>query len=201
MSRQHASKRYAIPFDIHPRITAIGFEFIDDIIWAKPAPSAKNRNGGFYQHRKPLSYKANPIVEYIMVYRKASDKLIDWNIRQYPDHIVESSLVLGKYEPTNIWHISPTTDPAHPAVFPLELAAQIIQLYSYKGDLIMDPFAGRGTVGKAALSLERHFLLIEKETSYFEYAKHLIGKNNLLSQAYPPRFISLDEFSLLRLKE
>ncbi|MCS6923210.1 MAG: HEAT repeat domain-containing protein, partial [Fimbriimonadales bacterium] len=59
MSRQHASKRYAIPFDIHPRIIELGFEFIDDIIWAKPAPSARNRNGGFYQHRKPLGYKAN----------------------------------------------------------------------------------------------------------------------------------------------
>lgn len=63
MSRQHASTRYLIPFDIHPLITKIGFDFIDDIIWVKPEPSAKNRNGGFFQHRKPLGYKTNSVVE------------------------------------------------------------------------------------------------------------------------------------------
>ena len=201
MSRQHASKRYAIPFDLHPRIVAIGFEFIDDIIWAKPAPSAKNRNGGFYQHRKPLAYKANSVVEYVMVYRKATNELIDWNIRQYPDSTVEASRVVGKYEPTNLWQIAPTADPVHPAVFPLELASQIIQLYSYKGDLVMDPFAGRGTVGRAALLLERYYFLVEKEPNYFEYAKQLIGESSLLQQDYPPRFMGFDEFASLELED
>jgi DNA modification methylase len=194
MSRQHASRRYAIPFDIHPRITALGFEFIDDIIWAKPAPSAKNRNGGFYQHRKPLGYKANSVVEYVMVYRKATSKLIDWNMRQYPDEIVDASRVLGKYEPTNLWQIAPSADPVHPAVFPLELAAQVIQLYSYKGDLVLDPFAGRGTVGRAAMLLERYFLLIEKEPRYFEYAQQVISEGSLLATDYPPRFVGFEEF-------
>lgn len=200
MSRQHASRRYAIPFDLHPRITALGFEFIDDIIWVKPAPSAKNRNGGFYQHRKPLGYKANSVTEYVMVYRKATDKLIDWNMRQYPESVVEASRLLGKYEPTNLWQITPTADPIHPAVFPVELASQIIQLYSYKGDLVMDPFAGRGTVGRAALLLERCFLLIEKEPSYFEYAQQVIGAGNLLEQAHPPRFINFEELASLNLE-
>lgn len=201
MSRQHASRRYAIPFDIHPRITALGFEFIDDIIWAKPAPSAKNRNGGFYQHRKPLGYKANSVVEYVMVYRKATSKLIDWNMRQYPDEIVEASRVLGKYEPTNLWQIAPSADPVHPAVFPLELAAQVIQLYSYKGDLVLDPFAGRGTVGRAALLLERYFLLVEKDAAYFEHAKQVIGEGNLLVEQHPPRFLNLEEFMQLNLED
>ncbi|MCS6919454.1 MAG: DNA methyltransferase [Fimbriimonadales bacterium] len=201
MSRQHASKRYAIPFDIHPRITALGFEFIDDIIWAKPAPSAKNRNGGFYQHRKPLGYKANSVVEYVMVYRKATNKLIDWNMRQYSEAIVEASRVLGKYEPTNLWQIAPSSDPVHPAVFPLELASQIIQLYSYKGDLILDPFGGSGTVGRAALLLERYFLLIEKDPRYFEYAKQIVGEGSLLEPQHAPRFLTFDEFTQLSLED
>lgn len=201
MSRQHSSKRYAIPFDLHPRITALGFEFIDDIIWAKPAPSAKNRNGGFYQHRKPLGYKANSVVEYVMVYRKATDKLIDWNMRQYPEETLEASRVLGKYEPTNLWQIAPSADPVHPAVFPVELAAQVIQLYSYKGDLVLDPFAGRGTVGRAALLLERYFLLIEKENQYFEYAQQLISEGCLLETTYLPRFLTQDEFLALDMEE
>lgn len=70
ISRTHSSKRYAIPYDIHPRLTEIGWEFIDDIVWVKPEYAAKNRNGGFFQHRKPLGYKANSITENVMVYRK-----------------------------------------------------------------------------------------------------------------------------------
>lgn len=174
----------------------LGFEFIDDIIWVKPAPSARNRNGGFFQHRKPLGYKANSIVEYVMVYRKATDKLIDWNMRQYPADVVEASRVLGDYEPTNLWQIAPASDPVHPAVFPVELASQVIQLYSYKGDLVFDPFAGRGTVGRAALLLERHFFLTEKEPAYFDYARKVIAEGNLLALERPPRFLTVDEFEL-----
>ncbi len=196
MSRQHASRRYAIPFDIHPRLIEIGFEFVDDIIWVKPPGSAKNRNGGFFQHRKPLAYKANSVVEYVMVYRKATDKLIDWNIRQYDPQTIEASRVVGDYEPTNVWEIAPASDPVHPAVFPLELATRVIQLYSYKGDLVFDPFAGRGTVGQAALLTERYFLLCEKEPAYFEYARERISSGNLLSD-FTPRFMYYEEFIYL----
>jgi len=80
VSRSHSSKRYPIPFDIHHYLMEMGWEFIDDIIWEKPEASVKNRVGGFQQHRKPLGYKPNPVTEYVMVYRKATEKLLDWNI-------------------------------------------------------------------------------------------------------------------------
>ena len=88
----------------------------------KPDYAAKNRNGGFFQHRKPLGYKANSVTESVMVYRKKTDKLIDWNIRQYDDETVDASRVMGDYEKTNLWPINPATDKVHPAVFPPELA-------------------------------------------------------------------------------
>ena len=191
ISRAHSSKRYAIPYDIHPRLTDIGWEFIDDIVWAKPDYAAKNRNGGFFQHRKPLGYKANSVTESVMVYRKKTDKLIDWNIRQYDNETIEASKVTGDYEKTNLWHINPATDKVHPAVFPSELASRIIQFYSFKGDLVFDPFAGSGTVGDIALTLERHFLLCEKETEYVEYAKQTLDAA-LFTDA-KPRVFSLTE--------
>ena len=157
MSRAHSSKRYAIPFDIHPMLTEIGWEFIEDIVWVKPERTAKNRNGGFFQHRKPLGYKANSVTEYVMVYRKKTDKLIDWNMRQYDEETVETSLVKGDYEKTNVWHIHPASDKVHPAIFPTDLATRIIQFYSFKRDVVFDPFGGIGTVGVAALMLERFF--------------------------------------------
>ena len=171
ISRAHSSKRYAIPYDMHPRLTDIGWEFIDDIVWTKPDYAAKNRNGGFFQHRKPLGYKANSVTESVMVYRKKTDKLIDWNIRQYDDETIEASRVTGDYEKTNLWHINPATDKVHPAVFPSELASRIVRFYSFKGDLVFDPFAGSGTVGHVALTHERYFLLCEKEAEYVERAK------------------------------
>ncbi|MDY0126218.1 MAG: HEAT repeat domain-containing protein, partial [Anaerolineaceae bacterium] len=43
MSRAHSSIRYPIPFDIHCRLTELGWDFIDDIVWLKPESSVKNR--------------------------------------------------------------------------------------------------------------------------------------------------------------
>ncbi len=196
MSRRHSSTRYLIPFDIHPRIIQIGFEFVDDIIWTKPEPSAKNRNGGFFQHRKPLAYKANSVVEYVIVYRKQTDKLIDWNIRQYDEETVEASRVTGDYEKTNLWRIAPSSDPVHPAVFPVELAERVLTLYSYRGDLVFDPFAGRGTTGLAAMALGRYFFLTEKDPAYAQYAIRLLSESSLLSRAQP-EMLGLEEFAAL----
>ncbi len=83
------------------------WEFIDDIIWVKPEASVKNRNAGFLQHRKPLAYKPNARTEYLMVYRKQTDKLIDWNIRQYDWQTVKESKVKDGYETSNVWNIDP----------------------------------------------------------------------------------------------
>jgi DNA modification methylase len=193
MSRSHASTRYLIPFDIHPRITKLGFDFIEDIIWTKPDPSAKNRNGGFFQHRKPLGYKANSVTEYVIVYRKHTDKLIDWNMAQYDDATTDASKVHGDYEKTNVWKIAPSSDLLHPAIFPKELASRVIQFYSYKGDLVFDPFGGIGTVAKAALSLDRYFFLTELEKKYFEKAQSQLLNGNLFSR-FQPKFISYAEF-------
>ena len=98
---------------------------------------------------------------------------------------------MGDYEKTNLWHINPATDKVHPAVFPAELAARVVRFYSFKGDLIFDPFGGSGTVGYVALTHERHFLLCEKEIEYVERAKQLLDVNLFTNEK--PRSLSLDE--------
>ncbi|MDE0086510.1 MAG: DNA methyltransferase [Candidatus Poribacteria bacterium] len=192
ISRAHSSKRYAIPYDIHPRLTEIGWEFIDDIVWVKPDYAAKNRNGGFFQHRKPLGYKANSVTESVMVYRKKTDKLIDWNLRQYDDETIAASKVMGEYEKTNVWQINPATDKVHPAIFPPELAARVIQFYSFKGDLVFDPFGGSGTVGYVALAHGRNYFLCEKETEYIERAEQML--DNAMFTTVEPRSLSSEGF-------
>ena len=196
VSRQHSSKRYPIPFDLHHSLVKIGWEFVDDIIWEKPESSVKNRNAGFLQHRKPLAYKPNPVTEYLMVYRKKTDRLIDWNIRQYDALTVKDSKVEDPYETSNIWKIDPKHDKIHSAVFPLKLCQRVIDYYSFKGDLVFDPFAGSGTLGRMAKNLNRYFFLAEKEIKYFNYMKtFFLEKRDLFdNQKFVSRFLTLNEY-------
>ena len=193
VSRSHSSKRYGIPFDLHPYLVKNGWEFIDDIIWLKPEASVKNRIGGFMQHRKPLGYKPNCVTEYLMVYRKATEKLLDWNIRNYDFQTVENSKVADGYENTNVWKIDPCFDKVHSAIFPVELCKRVIQYYSYKGDLVFDPFGGSGTVGKTAKALDRFFFLTEQELKYFEYRQSKSKPQELFNEQQT-KFLTLEQF-------
>lgn len=193
VSRSHSSKRYGIPFDLHPYLVKNGWEFIDDIVWLKPEASVKNRIGGFMQHRKPLGYKPNSVTEYLMVYRKSTEKLLDWNIRSYNYTTVEESKVADGYETTNVWRIDPCFDKVHSAIFPVELCKRVIQYYSYKGDLVFDPFGGSGTVGRTAKALERLFFLTEQEPKYFAYMKSKT-KDSALFNERKTKFLTLEQF-------
>lgn len=193
VSRSHSSKRYGIPFDLHPFLVKNGWEFIDDIVWLKPEASVKNRVGGFMQHRKPLGYKPNSVTEYLMVYRKSTEKLLDWNIRSYDYQTVENSKVPDGYETTNVWKIDPCFDKVHSAIFPVELCKRVIQYYSYKGDLVFDPFGGSGTVGKTAKALDRLFFLTEQERKYFEYMQAKAKPQGIFNERQT-KFLTLEEF-------
>ena len=173
----------------------MGWEFIDDIIWVKPEPSAKNRVAGFNQHRKPLAYKPNCISESVMEYRKQSDKLIDWNLKQYSEETIHDSKVEDGFETSNVWYIDPTFNKTHSAVFPKSLCDRVIKYYSLKGDLVFDPFAGSGSVAVSALQNDRHFLLTECDERYFKLMKEKLG-NDLFSESIS--FLKENEFKKLR---
>ncbi len=202
VSRQHSSKRYPIPYDIHPLLIKMGWEFIDDIIWVKPEASVKNRVAGFEQHRKPLAYKPNPRSESIMVYRKKSEKLLDWNIKQYFWETVEKSKIKESYETSNIWKIDPVFDKTHTAVFPIELCNRIIKLYSYIGDLVFDPFGGSGTMAQAAQELQRYFFLTEMEPNYIKRIKEKLTQSTIFSHTkFHPSYFNLSAFEIYLSKQ
>jgi DNA modification methylase len=202
-SRSESSKRIAVPFDMHRLFVEEGFDFIDDIIWVKPegAGWATGRGRRFAADRNPLQYKPVPVTEYVLVYRKQTKRLIDWNIRTHPNQeLVEQSKIEDDYETTNIWQITPTHDKNHPAVFPEELAAKVISYYSFVDDVVLDPFAGSGTVGLAATKLKRRFVLIDKSPKYVnvmrERTKKWLGKDaaDVLCLNCPP--INVDNILL-----
>ncbi|MDQ3688256.1 MAG: site-specific DNA-methyltransferase [Acidobacteriota bacterium] len=170
-SRSESSKRIAVPFDLHRIFVEEGYDFIDDIIWMKPegAGWATGRGRRFAADRNALQYKAVPVTEYVLVYRKLTNQLIDWHIRNHPDKsTVTASKIGDDYERTNVWRIQPRTNSKHPAAFPLELAQKVIRYYSFKGDVVLDMFAGSGTVGAAAAGLDRRFVLFDVNPEYVE---------------------------------
>ena len=193
--RSEASRRIAVPFDVHRLFIEEGYDFIDDIIWVKPegAGWATGRGRRFAADRNPLQYKPVPVTEYVLVYRRQTARLIDWNIRSHPKpDLVKDSRIGDDYERTNIWKIGPAHDKRHPAIFPDELAEKVIMYYSFKEDVVLDPFAGIGTVGRVAAKLGRRFVLIEQEPKYIEYVRNdvvsWLGKKagNVLTLNCPP---------------
>lgn len=167
--RSEASQRIAVPFDMHRLFIEEGYHFIDDIIWKKPegAGWATGRGRRFSADRNPKQYKAVPVTEYVLVYRKNTDKLIDWNIRKHPDQdAILRSKVEDGYEKTNIWEIQPANDKRHKAIFPEALADRVVKYYSFEDDVVLDPFGGIGTTAKAAFKNQRRFLMVEKEERY-----------------------------------
>lgn len=168
--REFESIRYPIHFDFHRILSETGFEFVDEIIWLKPEYSVPNRNGGYAQTQKPLSYKPNCVTESVMVYRKKASFLLDENIKAYKDF---SPIFTESFDRTNCWLISPRASKDHPAIFPKELCEKIIHYYSFPGDLILDPFGGSGTFGDVAKEMNRIPLLCEMHP---KYVKHIIKK-------------------------
>ena len=167
--RSEASKRIAVPFDFHRLFMDEGFEFIDDIIWQKPegAGWATGRGRRFAADRNPLQYKPVPVTEYVLVYRKQTERLIDWHIRRHPDRVAVAESKIGDgYEVTNIWKLHPARSKDHPAVFPEELADRVIRYYSFRKDVVLDPFGGIGTVARVAHANGRRFVSYEINPDY-----------------------------------
>ena len=79
----------------------------------------------------------------------------------------------------DVWHIPPASLPRGsglPQPFPDELARRVVDLYSRAGDIVLDPFAGLGTVAKVARDMGRSAWLIERESAYWPSLAALAGQ-------------------------
>lgn len=77
----------------------------------------------------------------------------------------------------DVWEL-PTaraTSVGHPAPFPVELPRRLIELYTYQGDLVLDPFMGSGTTAVAAVETGRNYVGFDTEESYVELARERIA--------------------------
>jgi DNA modification methylase len=163
---------YPVPFDLVSRLTRLGWLFHQDIIWHKSTGGVK-RAGVFIQHPYPGYYHPNIMTEYILVFRKPGDPIfrsVSQERKKSARH--EIGALFTKEMANNIWHIAPvpprTLD--HPCPFPEEIPYRLVQLYTYPGDTVLDPFLGSGQTTKVAFALGRNAIGYDVVERYVEYS-------------------------------
>lgn len=148
--------RYRI-LPIHVEIVrfccSIGFDYFGAIIWQK-VTNCKPSGGAGVMGSYP--FPRNGIVkqdyEYILVFKKrGSPPPVDKTIKE------ESRLTKDEWNRffTGHWQFPGVRQVGHCAQFPVELPRRLIKMFSFRGDVILDPFLGSGTTTQAAIETER----------------------------------------------
>jgi len=137
----------------------LGFLMRGEIIWNKASSGSPSTAWGSW-----LSAK-NPILrdihEYILVFSKGMFKRE--NLGRKSTISKEEFLEFTK----SVWTFAaePAIKVGHPAPFPVELPYRLIQLYTFEGEVVLDPFMGSGTTALAAIKNDRQYIGIEKSKS------------------------------------
>jgi len=138
--------RTPLPFHFVSWMEEIGWKFKEDIIWEKTV-ARDRRSGVLLQHPFPGYYYPSLVAEYVFVFQKPAEKNKDniyWfrTSKEKENNRIDLSDYQGE-KSKNVWKIRPVApqENIHPCPFPVELADRVIQLYSYKNDIVIDIFA------------------------------------------------------------
>lgn len=148
----------------------IGFQMRGEIIWQKGSGAGISMAWGSWQSA------SNPVLrdthEYILVFSKGT-----FTRRKTPDK--EDTISREEFiEWTkSVWTLNPESARrvGHPAPFPVELPYRLIQLYTYRGEVVLDPFMGSGSTAIAALKAGRRFVGYEINPRYLSLAQKRIA--------------------------
>jgi site-specific DNA-methyltransferase (adenine-specific) len=137
----------------------IGFHMRGEIIWRKAAGASGSCAFGSFRSA------ANPVLrdvhEYVLVFSKGR-----------MDRVRRGENTIGRDEflrdTLSIWDIAPESARrvGHPAPFPVELPRRLIELYTYRGDVVLDPFIGAGSTAVAAVETGRVWVGYEIDRRY-----------------------------------
>lgn len=123
------------------------FDTFQFMVWHKTNPAPKFRRAGFLNSCELI----------VCLWNKGHT----WNFTKQNEmhNFIESSICMGKER---------LKDPKHPTQKPVKVLKKLIEIASNEGDTILDPFAGVGSTGIAALELNRKFIGIENDERYFK---------------------------------
>lgn len=156
-------------YEIHE---SVGFLPMGEIIWQKAEGASGNCAWGSWRSAK--APRLRDVHEYILVFSKDRYDRFDRGVTDIePDEFMSATLSIWRIQPESAKRIG------HPAPFPLALAKRVIRLFSYVGDVILDPFCGSGTTCVAAKLLNRHYVGIEIKPEYCDLAEKRLSEVKL----------------------
>ncbi len=179
VSRRQFGRHLVFPLhaDIAVRCRKIGFDNLNPIIWHKIANASYEVPNGSKFLGKP--YEPNAIIkndiEFILMQRKPGGYRQPTNGQRRESKIEKTDFDEWFQQ---IWNIPGASTRAHPAPFPLELAARLVCMFSFTGDTVLDPFCGSGTTMVAALKNGRNSIGIEIDREYCRMAARRLKAEN-----------------------
>lgn len=164
-------KLYFIPHDLLTICENMGFSLIWDVIWLKPKSTQALWRSSDYNYRHPFPYHPylNCFHEYIWIMRKGPPRKVGEETLE-ENRIVKDEMLKYSYREWEFKVATPSKE-KHPAPYPIELPKYCIELFSLKGDTILDPFLGTGTTTQAAMLLNRNSYGIEARKEYLPLIK------------------------------
>jgi len=162
-----------VVFPLHASIQEhcrqMGYDNLAPIIWHKIANAQFEAGGGSTFLGKP--YEPNAVIkndiEYILFQRKPGGYR-----SPSPAAKVLSVIPEARHREwfQQIWTLHGASTRDHPAPFPLALAERLVRMFSFVGDVVLDPFAGTGTTNAAAAHWGRNSIGIEIIAAYHSMA-------------------------------
>jgi len=156
----------------------IGFDYMGAIIWQKK--TTMNTTGGA-NVMGSYPYPPNGLIEvdyeFILIFKKPG-------VKPKPSKDIKEKSKLTKEEWKEYfsghWNFPGEKQIGHEAMFPEELPKRLIKMFTFVGDVVLDPFLGSGTTVKVALSLERNSVGYEINEKFLPIIKKKIGINTTL---------------------
>src|ERR1700678_1924553 len=145
-----------------------------EVIWVKQRGSSGSRAWGSFQ--RPGNPVLRDLTERVVIASKGRfDRALPAKKRARDGLPSEASMTREDFmeNTLDVWEIpaESATRVGHPAPFPVELPARLIELYTYRGDLVLDPFVGSGTTAVAAVRSGRYYVGYDLDESYVRLAE------------------------------
>jgi site-specific DNA-methyltransferase (adenine-specific) len=169
----------------------LGLLLRGEVIWHKARGASGSCAWGSF--RSPANPVLRDLTERVVIASKGRfDRALSRPERQARG--LPSGISLTKEEfieaTTDVWELPSerATRVGHPAPFPVELPLRLIELYTYQGDLVLDPFMGSGTTAAAAVRTHRHYVGYDTESEYVRIAEQRVSdeRDRLIERAEDP---------------
>lgn len=168
--RQNEGRHTVVPLhaSIQEICRRIGFDNLAPIIWHKIANAVYEVSGGGGFLGKP--YEPNSVIkndiEYILMFRKPGGYRKPTSAKRLLS-IISAENYQSWFQ--QIWTgLTGASTREHPAPYPTELAERLIRMFSFAGDVVLDPFSGSGTNAVAAARTGRHSISYEISEKYHQ---------------------------------